>query len=215
MAAPGKAKKLKKRIEAIKFRNANRRMDPLSQDVRDFCRPVLAVAPELNGPENAVGLGVFAWNAAFLPEERWRANLRLSLARFNLGEDGVQALEEIVEEMIHQKSLMFPGDKRVVTSWDVRIVGPDVIINAKGQDASKTLMPSMKDDATTPAGGCPSATGAGGCNGCPSATPAGGCGGAPQERIVMERFAPADNTVQSGDAPDAADPTSATADPTR
>lgn len=139
------AKKLKKRIAAIKQRKAQRAMDPFSLALREFCRPLLAVAGELSGPENAVSLGIFAWNAAFLPDERWRANFRKSIAQFGLNEEAQEALEGIIEEMIRQKGVLHPDDRRVVTSYDVQTVDGEVFIEAKSTLATKTLIPHMRD----------------------------------------------------------------------
>lgn len=192
MAAPD-AKKLKKRIAEIRRRKAERAMDPFSQLIHDFCRPLLAVAEELSGPENAVSLGVFAWNAAFLPDERWQANLRLSLVRFDLTDDAQEALEGIVEEMIRQKRLMFPDDRRVVTRFDVTARDGKVFVEAAQRTATKELMPHLRpeyavtepgaandmtgdaaNDAGTGCAGCPS-SGAGGAGGCPSARAGAAC----------------------------------------
>lgn len=179
MAAPN-AKKLKKRIAEIRRRKSERKMDPFSQLIHDFCRPLLAVAEELSGPENAVSLGVFAWNAAFLPEDRWRANLRLSLVRFGLADDTQEALEGIVEEMIRQKLLMFPDDRRVVTRFDVTARDGAVFVEAACRTATRELMPNLRPeyDITAPTGDA--ASGCSGCataTGCPSAgsCPSAGC----------------------------------------
>ncbi len=165
--------KLKKRIAAIRQRKAERVMDPFAKELRDFCRPLLAVAPDLSGPENAVSLGIFAWNAAFLPEERWRANFRKSIARFGLDDDAREALEGIIEEMVRQKGLIHPGDRRVVTSFDVRISGGEVFIDAKSALATKALLPHMKDlhETQDEAPACPSMSGGGCSGGCGSCTP--------------------------------------------
>ncbi|NHZ46828.1 hypothetical protein [Nitratidesulfovibrio liaohensis] len=179
MAAPD-AKKLKKRIAEIRRRKAERAMDPFSQLIHDFCRPLLAVAEELSGPENAVSLGVFAWNAAFLPDERWQANLRLSLVRFDLTDDAQEALEGIVEEMIRQKRLMFPDDRRVVTRFDVTARDGKVFVEAAQRTATKELMPHLRPEYAVTAPGTHGAdmhtanAGEAGCAGCPSAT-SGGC----------------------------------------
>lgn len=172
------ARKLKKRIAAIKQRKAQRAMDPFSTTVRDFCRPLIAVESELSGPENAVSLGIFAWNAAFLPEERWRANFRKSIASFGLDEEARDALEGIIEEMVRQKGLLFPDDRRVVTSFDVRVSDGEVFVDARSALASKTLLPHMRDldvpqsPADVPSG-CPSGCGTPGDSaGCPD-----GCAG--------------------------------------
>ncbi|MBZ2172788.1 hypothetical protein [Nitratidesulfovibrio sp. SRB-5] len=177
--AASDAKKLKKRIAEIRRRKAERKMDPFSQLIHDFCRPLLAVAEELSGPENAVSLGVFAWNAAFLPDERWQANLRLSLVRFDLTDDAQEALEGIVEEMIRQKRLMFPDDRRVVTRFDVTARDGKVFVEAAQRTATKELMPHLRPEYAVTTPGAPSATHDGdtGCSGCPSSGTdvAGGC----------------------------------------
>lgn len=173
MAAPD-AKKLKKRIAEIRRRKAERTMDPFSQTIHDFCRPLLAVAEELSGPENAVSLGVFAWNAAFLPDERWRANLRLSLVRFGLTDDAQEALEGIVEEMIRQKRLMFPDDRRVVTRFDATARDGKVFVEAAHRTATKELMPHLLPEYAVTAPGT-DACGAD-CAGCPSSGTGGTAG---------------------------------------
>ncbi|MBG3877453.1 hypothetical protein FVW20_10585 [Desulfovibrio oxamicus] len=184
MAAPD-AKKLKKRIAEIRRRKAERAMDPFSQLIHDFCRPLLAVAEELSGPENAVSLGVFAWNAAFLPDERWQANLRLSLVRFDLTDDAQEALEGIVEEMIRQKRLMFPDDRRVVTRFDVTARDGKVFVEAAQRTATKELMPHLRPEYAVTAPGADNAADAianddgADCAGCPSS----GAGGCPSARV--------------------------------
>lgn len=111
-------KKVSKRIAAIKRRKAST-SEGFSELVMNFCKPLLAEAHQLNGEDNAVGLGVFAWNASFLPKERWTQGLRNSLAQFQLSDEAYQTLEDIVGEMIRQKQLMFPDDMRVITNYDV------------------------------------------------------------------------------------------------
>ncbi|HEU6436376.1 MAG TPA: hypothetical protein VE028_02920 [Nitratidesulfovibrio sp.] len=187
MAAPD-AKKLKKRIAEIRRRKAERAMDPFSQLIHDFCRPLLAVAEELSGPENAVSLGVFAWNAAFLPDERWQANLRLSLVRFDLTDDAQEALEGIVEEMIRQKRLMFPDDRRVVTRFDVTARDGKVFVEAAHRTATKELMPHMRPEyaVTAPAAGsCGAGADGADCSGCPSANAGGACPSAMQSGSLL------------------------------
>lgn len=190
MAAPT-AKKLKKRIAEIRRRKAERQMDPFSQTIHDFCRPLLAVAEELSGPENAVSLGVFAWNAAFLPDERWRANLRLSLVRFDLTDDAQEALEGIVEEMIRQKRLMFPDDRRVVTRFDVTARDGGVFVEAAHRSATKGLMPHLLPEYAVTAPGAGGDTA--GCSGCASAG-AGGAGGCPSGAACPGSLLPGQQT---------------------
>ncbi len=202
MAAPD-AKKLKKRIAEIRRRKAERAMDPFSQLIHDFCRPLLAVAEELSGPENAVSLGVFAWNAAFLPDERWQANLRLSLVRFDLTDDAQEALEGIVEEMIRQKRLMFPDDRRVVTRFDVTARDGKVFVEAAHRTATKELMPHLRPEyaVTAPAAGaCGAGTDGSGCSGCPSASAGAGCPSAMQPGSLLpgQGTCPSPQSPQSG-----------------
>lgn len=112
-------KKVSKRIAEIKRRKASTQ-EGFSELVLNFCKPLLAEAHQLNGEDNAVGLGVFAWNASFLPKERWVQGLRNSLSQFQLSDEAYQTLEDIVAEMIRQKKLMFPDDMRVITNYDVQ-----------------------------------------------------------------------------------------------
>ncbi len=192
------ARKLKKRIAEIRRRKAERKMDPFSQLIHDFCRPLLAVAEELSGPENAVSLGVFAWNAAFLPDERWRANLRLSLVRFDLTDDTQEALEGIVEEMIRQKRLMFPDDRRVVTRFDVTARDGKVFVEAAQRTATRELMPHLRPEYAVTAPGTED-TGAG-CSGCASA----GVGGCPSGAACPGSLLPGQDAppVPQADTPD-------------
>ena len=137
-------KKLKKRIEAIKRRKASNTND-FSELLLKFFRPLLMEAPHLNGEDNAVGLGIFAWNASFLSKERWMQGLANSLAQFNLSADTHNTLQEIVEEMIRQKKLMYPNDMRVITNYDVSVDGPRIDLTVDYKLAKKSLVPQMSD----------------------------------------------------------------------
>lgn len=136
--------KLKKRIQAIKERKSSAAND-LSDVILKFCRPLLQEAGSLNGEDNAVGLGVFAWNAAFLDRDRWVINLRRSLEQFNLTPDAMETLEGIVEEMIRQKKLMYPNDLRVITHYEVTIADGKVELTVESRVARKTLLPKFNE----------------------------------------------------------------------
>lgn len=137
-------KKLKKRIQAIKERKTSGAQD-IADAVLTFCRPLLQESQALNGEDNAVGLGVFAWNAAFLTKDRWSANLKNSLGRFNLSTDAQEALEGIVEEMIRQKKLMHPNDMRVITHYDVKVADGKLELTVDAKVATKPQMPKFND----------------------------------------------------------------------
>ncbi|UZP68447.1 hypothetical protein N1030_05585 [Desulfovibrio mangrovi] len=137
-------KKLKKRIQAIKERKASGAPD-IADAVLKFCRPLLQESQALNGEDNAVGLGVFAWNAAFLTKDRWSANLKQSLSRFSLSADAQGALEGIVEEMIRQKKLMHPNDMRVITHYDVKIEDGKLELTVDSKVATKPQMPMFNE----------------------------------------------------------------------
>lgn len=135
-------KRLKKRLQVIKKRKAEQKMDPFAQTIKQFCRPLFAVADQLSGLENAVSLGIFAWNAAFLPEEKWRHNFRTAVARLGLTQENCEALEGIIEELIRQKELLHPGDMRVVTKYETNVVQDDAYISVESTLATKQLIPS-------------------------------------------------------------------------
>lgn len=137
-------KKLKKRIQAIKERKVSSAND-LSDVLLSFCRPLLQEAQSLSGEDNAVGLGVFAWNAAFLDKDRWTANLKRSLEQFALSPDAQETLEGIVGEMIRQKKLMYPNDMRVITNYDVQVEGDKVILTVDSKVAKKALLPKFNE----------------------------------------------------------------------
>ncbi len=137
-------KKLKKRLEAIKQRKTGA-ADDLSDVLLKFCRPLLQEAQNLNGEDNAVGLGVFAWNAAFLTRDRWIANLKRSLEQFNLSADAQETLEGIVEEMIRQKKLMYPNDMRVITHYEVKIENNTIALTVESRVAKKNLLPRFNE----------------------------------------------------------------------
>jgi len=137
-------KKLKKRLEAIKQRKTGA-ADDLSDVLLKFCRPLLQEAQNLNGEDNAVGLGVFAWNAAFLTRDRWIANLKRSLEQFSLSADAQETLEGIVEEMIRQKKLMYPNDMRVITHYEVKIENNTIALTVESRVAKKNLLPRFNE----------------------------------------------------------------------
>ncbi|GFM38264.1 hypothetical protein [Desulfovibrio psychrotolerans] len=137
-------KKLKKRLEAIKQRKTEA-ADDLSDVLLKFCRPLLQEVQNLNGEDNAVGLGVFAWNAAFLTRDRWTANLKRSLEQFSLSADAQETLEGIVEEMIRQKKLMYPNDLRVITHYEVKIENNTIALTVESRVAKKNLLPRFNE----------------------------------------------------------------------
>jgi len=141
-------KKLKKRIEEIKRRKAST-TDDFSDLLLKFFRPLLMEAPHLNGEDNAVGLGIFAWNASFLAKEKWMQGLTNSLSQFNLSPETQATLQEIVEEMVRQKNLMYPNDMRVITNYDVKVEGPRIDLTVDYKLAKKSLMPKFGDIPTT------------------------------------------------------------------
>ncbi len=153
MADKQDRKKLKKRIDAIRQRKAAAHAvtNDLSDTVLTFCRPLLQEAQSLNGEDNAVGLGVFAWNAAFLSRDRWTENLKRSLAQFGLSPDAMETLEGIVEEMIRQKSLMYPNDMRVITHYEVALRDKGIELTVESRLAKKNLLPRFNETAATPA----------------------------------------------------------------
>ncbi|MFV0421308.1 hypothetical protein [Oleidesulfovibrio sp.] len=140
-------RKLKKRIEQIKARKAQQSVmkGDFSDLLYKFCRPLLAVQDELNGPENAIGLGVFAWNAAFLEKDKWMSNLTASLAQYSLSAEVQESLTGIVEEMIRQKHLMYPGDRRVIVDYDVNVDKGTVHVTADYREAKKAMMPKFSE----------------------------------------------------------------------
>lgn len=145
MAASKKQQqKLQKRIRAIKERK-EQASKGLSEIIMQFCKPLIAESHQLNGDENAVGLGVFAWNAAFLSRKRWSANLEKSLNRFGLSEDAKATLEEIVAEMIRQKRLMYPDDRRVITGYDVHKEGAELDLTVNSKLAQKMPKPDSEE----------------------------------------------------------------------
>ncbi|ABB39198.1 hypothetical protein Dde_2401 [Oleidesulfovibrio alaskensis G20] len=149
-------RKLKKRIAQIKSRKAQQmaQKGDFSDLLYTFCRPLLAVQDELNGPENAIGMGVFAWNAAFLEKDRWQRNLANSLGQYGLSSEVQDSLTGIVEEMIRQKHLMYPGDRRVIVDYDVRVEKGTVHVTADYREASKTIMPKFQDISEAPSATC-------------------------------------------------------------
>lgn len=139
-------KKLQKRINAIKDRKvqqAHDAMSPFALTLKEFCGPLLAVAPSLSGPENAISLGLFAWNAAFLPEDRWRAQFQKGSASLNLDGETSENLLGIIEEMIRQKELRYTGDLRVVTKYETTIVQGEPFITVEHSLATKQLFTPM------------------------------------------------------------------------
>ncbi len=137
-------KKVQKRIQAIKERKASSAND-FSDVLLKFCRPLLQEAGSLSGEDNAVGLGVFAWNAAFLSEDRWKENFKRSLGQYALSEDAQETLEGIVGEMIRQKQLMYPNDMRVITSYDVKVADGKVELTVESRVAKKPLLPKFNE----------------------------------------------------------------------
>ena len=136
--------KLKKRIAAIKRRKAST-TDEFSQRVMKFCQPLLAESETLNGDDNAIGLGVFAWNASFLTKDRWEDGLHRSLEQLELPEETKETLVEIVEEMVRQKGIHYPDDMRVISDYKVHTTPegtPFLTVDAKL--AKKALLPSFK-----------------------------------------------------------------------
>ncbi len=143
-------KKLQKRINAIKDRKvqqAHEAMTPFALTLKEFCAPLIAVAPSLSGPENAISLGLFAWNAAFLPEARWRAQFQKGSASLNLDEETAENLLGIIEEMIRQKELRYTGDLRVVTKYETTIVQGEPFITVEHSLATKQLFTPMNNEA--------------------------------------------------------------------
>lgn len=143
MANKKQQQKLKKRIAAIKRRKAST-TDDFSQTVLKFCKPLLAEAESLSGDDNAIGLGVFAWNASFLPKDRWESGLHRSLEQFELSAETKATLVDIVEEMVRQKEVMFPNDLRVITDYKVHTTDEGPILTVDAKLAKKALLPSFK-----------------------------------------------------------------------
>jgi len=144
MATSKKAQqKIKKRIAAIKRRKAST-ADDFSDTVMKFCKPLLAESQSLNGDDNAIGLGVFAWNASFLPRDRWEDGLHRSLEQFDLADDTKATLVDIVEEMIRQKKEIYPNDLRVITDYKVHETEKGPLLTVDAKLAKKALLPSFK-----------------------------------------------------------------------
>ncbi|SIN71072.1 hypothetical protein [Halodesulfovibrio marinisediminis] len=135
--------KLKKRIAAIKRRKAST-ADDFSDTVMKFCKPLLAESESLSGDDNAIGLGVFAWNASFLPRDRWEDGLHRSLEQFDLTDETKTTLVDIVEEMVRQKEVMYPNDLRVITDYKVHETEQGPLLTVDAKLAKKALLPSFK-----------------------------------------------------------------------
>lgn len=139
-------KKIQKRLDAIKQRKvqqAHDAMSPFALTLKEFCRPLLVVAPALSGPENAISLGIFAWNAAFLPEARWHAQFQKGAESLALDAEVQENLLGIIEEMIRQKEVRYPGDLRVVTKYETAIVQGEPFITVEHSLATKQLLTPM------------------------------------------------------------------------
>ncbi len=117
-------------IRQIKPHKAQTQSEEFSDLLYAFCRPLLAVQNELGGPENAIRLAVFSWNAAFLDTKRLKQRLAEALTRLALTDDVRASLMNIVEEMVRQKHLLHPGYWRVIVSHEIKIVGGAIQLSA-------------------------------------------------------------------------------------
>lgn len=70
-----------------------------------------------------VGIGAIAWNLAMLPESLRGPRLEeIELTDIDpeMDDESAILLESLIQELIERKLILFPGDARVITGWDVR-----------------------------------------------------------------------------------------------
>lgn len=100
----------------------------ISASLVELVEPYLEEVETRQQFELIAGLGVLAWNIASSPPGEGEALYREAVGKLQAPE--TELAEELIQELVEQKLLLFPDDRRIVVSWDVRKVGDQFILRA-------------------------------------------------------------------------------------
>jgi hypothetical protein len=99
----------------------------MSEVLEDFVEPYRALAETEDDFRKLLHIGVLAWNAALMPDDRRRAfideMLEAGLSRAT-GADRAQA-REIVEMLVRRKLEHFAANRRAIVSFELTDTGDD------------------------------------------------------------------------------------------
>ncbi|GEM_PF-968911 len=112
----------------------------MSEVLLAFIKPYLHYAENGEMLDGLVTTAVVAWNASLLPEDK-REEFLDEAGRAVLAEAGKQAaddLKPIMRDLIERKQRHFPGDERVVVTYELRKVrGRDELVVASARGVSR------------------------------------------------------------------------------
>jgi hypothetical protein len=91
----------------------------LSETILAYASPLLEDAETKEERSSCIALAVTAWNASFLPDDRWRQSLWEGEGRPIPSDDEWRDLEQLLSRMVELKRAFFADEARMVLDYEL------------------------------------------------------------------------------------------------
>jgi len=103
--------------------------EKMSVVLEKFVEPYLEMATDERGFRNLLTLGVVAWNAALLPEERRMATLDDVFRKHQMPDADQQIMRSLLQELIDRKNAYFSTNRRSIIHFVLTDTGDGYYLN--------------------------------------------------------------------------------------